>query len=186
MLKTDGNVAIHPTGAMVSVVPAGDSDLAADPPPPKSRATSASIIRQPHVKNMPSGLPKHQHAHAAKPSKMFTLSGYTILIFGVSCFTAGVSTLWWPDPTLQVLDLEPSALPAVRGNALAAIAMGIYYTLAACQQNRTFFIATVPMRLFTTSIFWSQGWAAPARWEGSAAIATALALLWEQYGHSES
>ncbi|KAK3324905.1 hypothetical protein B0H66DRAFT_547008 [Apodospora peruviana] len=110
-----------------------------------------------------------------------TTSAYTILIFGASCLAAGVSSLLNPESVLEPLGLDQSAIPAMRGNALAAIAMGIYYSLAAYQSNRLFFIATVPMRLLTTSVFWSQGWNATALWEGSCALATAAALLWERY-----
>ena len=82
---------------------------------------------------------------------------------------------------LTALDLNSSAIPAVRANGLAAIAMSIYYTLAVYQKNRLFFIASVPMRLLTTAVFWGQGWTAPALWEAFGASATAFALLWERY-----
>jgi len=54
--------------------------------------------------------------------------------------------------------------------------MGIYYTLAAYQENQTFFIATVPMRSLTALVFWRQAWIAPAVWEGGGAVLTAVAL----------
>lgn len=56
--------------------------------------------------------------------------------------------------------------------------MGLYYTLAAYQNNTTFFKLTVPMRLLTTIVFWTQGgpWRMPAAWEGLGAISTGLAL----------
>lgn len=82
---------------------------------------------------------------------------------------------------LAPLHLDRSAIPAVRANGLAAIAMSIYYTLAAYQKNRLFFAASVPMRLLTTVVFLGQGWTAPALWEGFGAVVTAFALLWE--GH---
>ncbi|KAK0717806.1 hypothetical protein B0T26DRAFT_710896 [Lasiosphaeria miniovina] len=50
--------------------------------------------------------------------------------------------------------------------------MGIYYTLGACQNNRAFFLATVPMRLLTTAVFWGQNWRAAALWEGIGALLT--------------
>jgi hypothetical protein len=54
--------------------------------------------------------------------------------------------------------------------------MGIYYTLAAYEENTTFFILTVPMRLLTTAVFWNQGWRVPSVWEGSGALLTLAAL----------
>jgi hypothetical protein len=57
--------------------------------------------------------------------------------------------------------------------------MGIYYTLAAAQENRTFFYLTIPMRLLTSMIFWIQGgeWKVASIWEGAGAFLTALALM---------
>lgn len=57
--------------------------------------------------------------------------------------------------------------------------MGLYYTLAAYQENTAFFCLTVPMRLLTTLVFWSQGWTMPALWEGGGAILTGAALAWK-------
>jgi hypothetical protein len=66
-----------------------------------------------------------------------------------------------------------------KGNSLAAIAMGIYYSLAAYQENRSFFKLTVPMRLLTATVFWGQGgmWKGAGLWEGVGAGLTGLALL---------
>lgn len=66
----------------------------------------------------------------------------------------------------------------VTGNSLAAIAMGIYYTLAAYQENRLFFLLTVPMRMLTSIVFWNQagGWKMASVWEGGGAALTAFAL----------
>ncbi|KAI8716567.1 hypothetical protein NCS52_00950800 [Fusarium sp. LHS14.1] len=102
-----------------------------------------------------------------------------ITAFGVSAFVSGVSTLINPSYTLDFLDLPLAALPSVRGNALAAIGMGIYYSLAAYQNNTAFFAASVPMRLLSASIFWAQGWQVASIWEGIGSIATGLALLWQ-------
>lgn len=108
----------------------------------------------------------------------------TILGFGASCFLTGGYTLLCPSAILSTLSLPASALPAVRGNGLAAIAMGIYYTLASVQENRAFFAATVPMRLLTASVFWLQGdgWKTAGLWEGIGAGLTALTLLIEWNG----
>jgi hypothetical protein len=59
--------------------------------------------------------------------------------------------------------------------------MGIYYTLAASQENRTFFYLTIPMRMLTSVVFWRQGgqWKITSSWEGGGAFLTALALMLE-------
>lgn len=101
----------------------------------------------------------------------------TILAFGATSFLAGLTTLADPSSFLAREDLPAAAVGPVRGNALAAIAMGIYYSLAAYQDNEAFFLATVPMRLLTTVVFWKQDWKVAAAWEGIGATLTALALL---------
>ncbi|KAM7192188.1 hypothetical protein V8F33_008462, partial [Rhypophila sp. PSN 637] len=80
------------------------------------------------------------------------------------------------------LDLPPTAIPASHGLSLAALAMGIYYSLAAYQENRSFFVLTVPMRLLTATVFWGQGdaWRLPAVWEGGGALFTLGALVWDR------
>lgn len=103
----------------------------------------------------------------------------TILGFGITSFFTGAYTLLFPSAILSTLSLPESALPAIRGNGLAALAMGIYYTLASVQENRAFFKATVPMRLLTTTVFWVQGWKVASLWEGIGAGLTGLMLLIE-------
>lgn len=103
-------------------------------------------------------------------------------LFGLTALPMGVLTLFSPAHTLRTLGLPATALPAVRGNALAAIGMGIYYTLAAWQRNRLFFALSVPMRLLSTAVFWAQGWKAAAVWEGAGAVLTVGALWWEGLG----
>ncbi|KAH6608534.1 hypothetical protein Trco_001880 [Trichoderma cornu-damae] len=101
----------------------------------------------------------------------------TILAFGITSFASGIASLVSPASMLEALDLPSGAIPAVKGNALAAVAMGIYYTLAAYQNNAAFFAATVPMRLLTAAVFWGQDWKAASIWEGAGAGLTAAALL---------
>lgn len=96
----------------------------------------------------------------------------TIYLFGATCLGAGVHTL---------LSSASPATPEMKANSLAAIAMGIYYPLAAYQENRAFFIATVPMRSLSAAVFWQQGWAEAAVWEGSGAALTGLALVWQAW-----
>ncbi|KAI1122452.1 hypothetical protein F5Y10DRAFT_254057 [Nemania abortiva] len=101
----------------------------------------------------------------------------TIYAFGVTALLAGVSSLIDPSSTASQLSFPLTCTPVARGNALAAIAMGLYYSLAAYQENTMFFAATVPMRLLTTAVFFAQGWPAPAVWEGAGAVITGVALL---------
>ncbi|KAI0204866.1 hypothetical protein F4808DRAFT_474172 [Astrocystis sublimbata] len=101
----------------------------------------------------------------------------TIYVFGVTAFLAGVSSLIDPSSSAAQLNFPLVCTPVARGNALAAIAMGLYYTLAAYQENTMFFAATVPMRLLTTTVFFAQDWTLPAIWEGAGAVLTGIALL---------
>ena len=114
-------------------------------------------------------------------SRMPPLSALTIYAFGLSALLLGIQNLLSPSSALSSLDLPASALPAVNGTSVAAIAMGIYYCLAAYQRNRAFFALSVPMRMLTASVFWRHGgaWRAAAGWEGGGAVVTAVALLWE-------
>lgn len=100
---------------------------------------------------------------------MPSFSALTIYLFGATAFGAGVHTLLFSGP----------ATPEMKANSLAAIAMGIYYPLAAYQENRAFFIATVPMRSLSATVFWQQGWVEAAVWEGAGAALTGLALAWQ-------
>lgn len=115
------------------------------------------------------------------------LSALTIYAFGLSALLLGIHNLLSPASALSSLDLPATALPVMNGTSLAAIAMGIYYTLAAYQHNRAFFALTVPMRLLTATVFWAHGggggggaaWRAASGWEAGGAVVTAAALVWE-------
>ena len=110
------------------------------------------------------------------PSK----SALPIAVFGVTALLAGLSSLLSPSLSLQFLQLPLAALPSLYGNGVASTAMGIYYLLAAYQENKAFFIATVPVRFMTTVVFWTRSqWRTAAIWEGTGAALTAVALLWE-------
>lgn len=110
-----------------------------------------------------------------------SIAAITIYGFGMSAFAVGVHNLLFPTAALASLSLPADATPALNGNSLAAIAMGIYYTLAAYQRNRAFFLLTIPMRLLTASVFWRAGgsWKAASSWEAGGAVLTAAAILWE-------
>jgi uncharacterized membrane protein len=71
--------------------------------------------------------------------------------------------------------------------SLASIAMGVYYNLAAYQNNRAFYALSVPMRTLTAIMFWGQGrvWNMASIWEGGSAALTGLALLWESKRRKE-
>ncbi|TVY24185.1 hypothetical protein LHYA1_G006965, partial [Lachnellula hyalina] len=68
-----------------------------------------------------------------------SLPAYTIYLFGLIAFLAGITPLFSPTSATVSLGLPNSCIPATNGNSLAAIAMGVSYTLAAWQENRTFF-----------------------------------------------
>jgi hypothetical protein len=110
---------------------------------------------------------------------MPSLAAILIYILGLSCFVTGWFTLWDPMSAAAQLGFPSVCIPVSRGNSLAAIAMGVYYTLAGYQGNKIFFWLSVPMRLLTTTVFWNQGWNTPAIWEGSCAFLTLGALLLE-------
>lgn len=101
----------------------------------------------------------------------------TAYLFGVTAFAAGLYGLLDPPAMASRLALAPPCVPSLNGNALASLAMGLYYTLAAYQENRAFFVLSVPMRLLSTAVFANQGWASAAVWEGTGAVLTAVALI---------
>lgn len=115
---------------------------------------------------------------------MPSLTSKTVFAFGFTAFLAGLHNLISTQSALATFNQPASATPLINGNALAAIAMGIYYSLAAYQENFAFFVCTVPMRLLTTFIFWThndgvQAWRLAAIWEGAGAVLTAAALVWD-------
>ena len=113
---------------------------------------------------------------------MPSLAAITIYAFGLSALLAGLQNLLFPQSALATFDLSSTCLPPTLGNGLAAVAMGIYYILAAWQENHTFFKLTIPMRMLTATVFWSLGgtWKLAGVWEGAGASATALAMVWEK------
>jgi hypothetical protein len=113
---------------------------------------------------------------------MPSISAITIFIFGLSAFNHGVSNLVSPQKALTAKQLPDSALPALNGFSVAIIGIGIYYMLAAYQDNRAFFTLTLA-RFISARIFWAQGpaWRVIATWEAVSAGFTAAALLGEAY-----
>lgn len=58
------------------------------------------------------------------------------------------------------------------------IAVGVYYNMAAYQENRLFFWTTVGTRACAALIFWNQpGWRHIALLDSGSAFVTALTLL---------
>jgi hypothetical protein len=107
---------------------------------------------------------------------MWQYSRLSILGFGVTAFVTGLFTLARPEIITSRLSISPDGLPSIRGNGLSALAMGLYYILAAYQNNQAFFKLSVPMRLLSTYVFWRQQWIVASAWEGCSATFTALTL----------
>ncbi|KAF5704097.1 hypothetical protein FMUND_12708 [Fusarium mundagurra] len=107
---------------------------------------------------------------------------YNNLHFGLSAFNHGVSNLISPRKALAAKQLPESVLPALNGFSVSIIGIGIYYMLAAYQENRGFFALTLT-RFITARIFWLQGppWRVIAKWEAFSAGLTAAALFYESY-----
>ena len=117
-------------------------------------------------------------------------------VFALTCWVVGVHNLARPQAALAGFGLPAVALPTVKGTSLAAIAMGIYYHLAGFQENRSFFVATVPMRLLTASVFCLAPGAQSEEtrsvfrvagfWEGGFAIVTATALAYDWWAKTNA
>lgn len=110
-------------------------------------------------------------------------TAYTTLAFGASFLLTGICILLSPGFMLSTLSLPDASLPAICANALVAVAMGIYYTLAFVQDNRTFFVATFPMRMLTAVVLGMQEgfWVYVALWEGIGAGFTGVMLALEEF-----
>lgn len=117
---------------------------------------------------------------------MPSFPAYTIYAFGLTSLLAGLASLLSPDTVPPASTLPAACQPASAGNALAAIAMGLYYPLAAWQENRAFFRLSVCMRAVTSAVFFGLDggawgvWRTAAAWEGGGAAVTGLALLVER------
>lgn len=114
---------------------------------------------------------------------MPSLAALTIYLFGASAFHHGVSNLLSPKRALASKRLDEASLPALNGFSVAIIGIGIYYMLAAWQENRTFFAMTL-LRFVSAAIFWRQGpaWRTIATWEAFSAVLTGFTLMWEGFG----
>ncbi|KAF2280508.1 uncharacterized protein EI97DRAFT_124696 [Westerdykella ornata] len=112
-------------------------------------------------------------------------SAMSIYLFGCMSFCFGVLTLLRPEQAAARLELPSEAIPAIQACSLAAIAIGVFYTLAAYQENRAFFRCSLLTRSLTTWVLWNaskewgSAWKEVALWEGTAAAVTAVALVWD-------
>jgi|SRR5687768_5519754 hypothetical protein len=113
---------------------------------------------------------------------MPSIAALTIYAFGFTAIHHGLDILIRPSQALASKQLTKTAVQPLNAFAVAALGIGIYYVLAAWQENRTFFAATL-LRFVSAAIFWKQGdaWKGIARWEGASAVTTAVALAWEGF-----
>ncbi|TDC59124.1 hypothetical protein E1258_19065 [Micromonospora sp. KC207] len=122
-------------------------------------------------------------------------AGWTIAVFGVLALLMGALGLLWPEAQLRMLGFEvPESRSAgdytgtfLTAAAMASFNMGVYYLLATATEWRAFYRFTVVFRLVTFTVFTIVVLAgvAPGRfftvalWEGLGAVATAVALRWD-------
>lgn len=121
-------------------------------------------------------------------------AGWTVAVFGALALLLGVVGLVLPDALLAVLGFETLAAADraegdhtrtfLAASSMASFNMGVYYLLAAAMDWQPFFRFTVYFRLITFVVFslLVVTAVAPGRflgvaiWEGSGAVATAIAL----------
>lgn len=125
-----------------------------------------------------------------------SLSGYTMLIFGVLAVILGVVGIINPETTLSLLAFELTTdrsttdftLTFITASSMASFNMGVYYILAALTNWKPFFWWTVPFRMVTFTVFLltvvrgiaPAGFIGVAIWELVGALATGGALLYER------
>jgi hypothetical protein len=116
---------------------------------------------------------------------MPSFAAVTIYAFGISAFSHGVASLVWQKDALAKKKLAAPSLPALNSFSVVIIGIGIYYCLAAYQENRAFFAMTLA-RFISAKIFWSQGpaWRTIATWEALSAAVTSIALVWDLLGEA--
>ncbi|KAF2744577.1 hypothetical protein M011DRAFT_470426 [Sporormia fimetaria CBS 119925] len=129
--------------------------------------------------------PQTPPAPAAFATKALSPTAFMIGFFGWSALTTGVLTLLRPSLTTVHLCLPLEAEPAVVASGLAAIAMGVFYILAAVQENRAFFYLSLCTRGLTTCVMYNVGgrWMQVAVWEGFGVLGTLGAMAWERWGN---
>lgn len=116
-----------------------------------------------------------------------TIAGWTMLAFGLLTVVTGVCGIVAPGLIEGLLGVAGTGQRHVfiLPTSVAATAMGVYYTLAACHDLRPFFGWTVPMRVVNGVVFagmalWGgfpTSFVLLAAWELSGAACTGAALL---------
>ena len=111
---------------------------------------------------------------------MPSATAITVYLFGASVVYQGASILFAPRRALAAKGLPESALPSLNAFSVAASGIGLFYILAAYQENKIFFAFSL-LRLPAAVIFWAQGpgWHAMATWEALSTLLTAGALAWD-------
>lgn len=125
-------------------------------------------------------------------------SGWTIFIFGLMALLFGLVGLIRPEALFNILGVDAIdraqraagdlTLPFVAASSMASFNMGVYYILAALNDQKAFYSWTVPFRGVTFSVFTILvliglapiGWIGVAIWELCGGIATGLALHFEK------
>jgi hypothetical protein len=127
-----------------------------------------------------------------------SLSGLTILIFGVLALVLGAVGILSPETLLAIMEFETVeraqrpdfdyTLVFLTASSMASFNVGVYYVLASLTNWKPFFWWTVPFRTLTFIVFAlsvALGYA-PARfiavavWELVGALLTGAALLYER------
>jgi hypothetical protein len=125
-------------------------------------------------------------------------SGWTMFIFGVMALLFGLIGLVKPEIVFSILGLEvidrarrvagDYTLPCVVASCMASFNMGVYYILAALNDQRAFYLWTVPFRAVTFTVFTAAAltgvapitWIGLGVWELCGGVATGLALYFDK------
>lgn len=142
-------------------------------------------------------MPSYNSIMNFKNLKIHDASGWTMFIFGALALVLGLIGLIRPEFILSVMGFQimeradrlPNdfTLVFVTASSMASFNMGIYYVLAALSNVKAFYRWTVPFRVVTFLVFSATvltnlappAWMGVASWELSGAIATGLALRFE-------
>src|SRR5690242_8435508 len=125
-------------------------------------------------------------------------SGWTVFIFGLMALLFGLVRPTRPEALFTILGVDnidraqraagDLTLPFVAASSMASFNMGVYYILAALNNQKAFYNWTVPFRGVTFTVFTlivltglaPIGWLGIAIWELGGGIATGLALHFEK------
>jgi hypothetical protein len=125
-------------------------------------------------------------------------SGWTMFVFGLMAVLFGIIGLVRPEMVFSILGLDnierarraagDNTIAFIVAASMASFNMGAYYILAALNDQRAFYLWTVPFRAVTFSVFTGAaltgvapiGWIGLGVWELCGSIATGLALYFEK------